>query len=69
MFQSHLKKEIDIPKDVQTMLKLCLIIKCQWVQLGSSHLGNNVDQVGWWDVIGWQNFEILNMCHETSLAS
>jgi len=46
MFQSHLKKEIDILKEVQTMLKLCIIIKCQRVQLGSGHLDNGADEIG-----------------------
>jgi hypothetical protein len=38
MLQSGLEVKIDVLKKVQTMLKLCLIIKCQWVQLGSGHL-------------------------------
>ncbi len=50
MFWSHLAKEIDIPKEVQTMLKLCLIIRCQWVQLKFGHLDSGVDEVGWWDI-------------------
>jgi hypothetical protein len=29
MFQNCLEIEIDVPKKVQTMLKLCLIIRCQ----------------------------------------
>jgi hypothetical protein len=61
MFQSCLKKEINILKKNVTMLKLCLIIRCQWVQLGSNHLDNGVDEVGWWDILNEltksQNFE------------
>jgi len=52
MFQSHLKKEIEIPEKVQTMLKMCLIIKCQWVQLGSGHLNSGADEIKWWDILG-----------------
>ncbi len=50
------------------MLKLCLIIRCEWVQLGSGHMDNDVDEVGRWNVLDWQNFEILNMCYQTSLV-
>jgi len=28
MLQSQIEEEIDVPKDLQTMLKLCLIIRC-----------------------------------------
>jgi hypothetical protein len=34
------------------MLKLCLIIGCQWTQLGFGHLDGGADEVGWWDVLG-----------------
>jgi len=33
MFQSLLEKVIDVPKEVQTMLNLCLIIRCEWVHV------------------------------------
>jgi hypothetical protein len=68
MIQSCLEKEIDIPKNVQTMLKLCLIIRCQWIQLGSNHIDNNVNEVWWWYVLGWQNFKSLSVCRQTSLV-
>jgi hypothetical protein len=51
------------------VLKLCMVIRCQWVQLGSSHLDNDVNEVGWWDVLGWQNLQNLNVCRQISLAS
>jgi hypothetical protein len=63
MFQSSLEEKIDGLEEMQTMLKLCLIIRCQWIQLGSGHLDSGVDEVGWWDIFGWRNFEILSMCH------
>ncbi len=69
MLQSQIEEEIDVPKEMQTMLKLCLIIKCQWIQLKSAHLDNDVDGVRWWDIFGWRNLEILNMCFQTFLAS
>ncbi len=69
MLQSCLKEEMDVPKKVQTMLKLCLIIRCQWVQLGFGHLDNSANEVGWWHALGWWNLEILNMCHQTCLVS
>jgi hypothetical protein len=51
------------------MLKLCMIIRCQWIQFGLGHLDNGVDKVGWWNVLGWWNLEILSVCHQTSLVS
>jgi hypothetical protein len=50
------------------MLKMSLIIRCQWIQLEFGHLDNNVYEVGWWYELGWQNLEILKMCHQTSLV-
>ncbi len=41
MFQNCSTMEIDIPTNVQTMLKLCLIIMCQQNQLGLGHLSSN----------------------------
>jgi hypothetical protein len=66
MFQSCVEEKIDVPKEVQTMLKLCLIIKCQWIQLGSGHLNNDVVEIKWWNVLGWRNLEILNMSSNLS---
>jgi hypothetical protein len=47
---------------------LCMIIRCQWVQLGFDHLDNSADEVRWWHVLGWQNFEISSMCYQIFLA-
>jgi len=35
------------------------------MQLGSGLLNTDVDGVEWLYIIGWQNPETLNMCHQT----
>jgi hypothetical protein len=45
MFQCHWVRMSNVPTKVQTKQGSCLIIKCQWFQLGPGHLDNNENKL------------------------
>ncbi len=56
-FQSCQARVIDAPTKVQTKQRLCLTIRCQWIQLELGQLDIHEDEIGWPNTLDWQNFE------------
>jgi hypothetical protein len=48
-------------KNINHMLKLCFIARCQWDQLGLHHLASDVGAIEWLNALGWEKLETLNV--------
>jgi hypothetical protein len=62
MLQNHLATKI---KFQQTMLKLCLIIRCLQDQLVLGHMGSDASATKWLNTFGCKKIKNLNISHQT----